>query len=87
MARLARFKVSDADAWYHMHSRIAGCRGEFPLSEQLPRRKLIELLQHYSKAYFCEIAAFSVMGSHYHVVSKFNKIKQVSQAGTRIKQE
>ena len=65
MARVARFKVSNQDAWYHLHSRIAGCRGEYPLSEKLPTRKLIELIEHFSKIYFCSVAAFSVMGSHF----------------------
>jgi len=73
MARLARFKAADAAAWYHVHGRVAGCRGEFPLSEPLAQRRLMELLQRYCTAYFCQAAAFSVMGTHYHLVVHFDK--------------
>jgi len=29
MARLARFKISDQEAWYHVHSRITGIKGKY----------------------------------------------------------
>jgi len=70
---MARFKAVDTAAWYHIHSRVAGCRGEYPLSEPLAQRNLMELLQHYCTAYFCQAAAFSVMGTHYHLVVHFDQ--------------
>ena len=46
MARVARLKFSERDVWYHIHSRIAGCRGEFPLSKPAPTRCLIQTIEH-----------------------------------------
>jgi len=81
--RLARYKVTGQDAWYHIHCRISGSRGEFPLSEALPTRKFVELLRRFSQIYFCEVAAFSVMGNHYHLVVKFQHLESISETGAR----
>ena len=85
MARVARLKFSEQDAWYHLHSRIAGHRGDFGLSEVVPTRKLIETIEHFSKIYFCEVASFSVMGNHYHLVVKFEAALAVSREDLRAK--
>ncbi len=79
MARVARWKVSGVAAWYHIHSRIAGHRGEFPLSERATTRRLVDTIRHYSSIYFCEVAAFSVMGNHYHMVVRFDEPAEVSR--------
>jgi putative transposase len=83
MARFARFKMTDRDAWYHIHNRIAGCRGEYPLSEAVPTRKLIEIIEHFSRIYFCQVAAFSVMGNHFRLVAKFESPRSVDQRQLR----
>ena len=77
MARTARWKVSGVEAWYHVHARIAGHRGEFPLSNTLVRRKLLEIIEHFSGIYFCQVAAFAVMGNHYHLVVRFEPKRAV----------
>jgi len=79
MARVARLKFSGHDTWYHVHSRIAGCRGEFPLSEPAPTRHLIETIEHFTRIYFCEVAGFSVMGNHYHLVVRFDAERLVDR--------
>ena len=79
MARVARFKILDNDAWYHLYSRIAGRRDHYPLSEETSSRKLIGTFEHFSSIYFCEVAAFSVMGSHYHFVIKFEAQRPVEK--------
>ena len=79
MARVARFKILDNDAWHHLHSRIAGRRGYYPLSEEASTRKLIDTFEHFTRIYFCEVSAFSVMGSHYHFVIKFEKPRPVER--------
>lgn len=79
MARVARLKISEQDAWYHLHSRVAGRRGEYGLSEGASTRRLIEIIRHFSGIYFCEVAAFSVMGNHYHLVVKFDAARAVSR--------
>ena len=73
MPRIGRIKFSNSDAWYHLYSRIAAHKGEYPLSEVAPTRRLIDLIKHYSAIYFCEVAAFCVMGNHYHLVVKFDE--------------
>jgi len=72
-------KVSGREAWYHVHSRIAGRRGEFVLSEPASTRRLISILEHYSGIYFCQVAAFAVMGNHYHLVVKLEAPRPVSR--------
>jgi len=83
VARVARLKFSDRDTWYHLHSRIAGHRGEYPLAAELPRRRLIETIEHFSRIYYCEVAAFSVMGNHYHLVVRFDGEREVGREELR----
>ncbi len=77
MARMARFKISEEESWYHIHSRISGSRGEYPLAKPLAQRTLMETIKHYSKAYFCEIASVTIMGNHYHLICRFDCPKEV----------
>ena len=42
-------------------------------------RRLIQLIEHYSAIYFCEVAAFCVLGSHYHLIAKFDGLREVSR--------
>ena len=79
MARVARFKILNNDAWYHLYSRIAGFRGHYPLSEAAPTRKLIDTIEHYTRIYFCEVAAFTVLGNHYHMVARFEAPRPVEE--------
>jgi len=83
MARKTRFKFNETDAWYHLYSRIAAHRGVYPLSGAVPTRRLIGLIDHFSAIYFCEVAAFCVMGSHYHLVTKFDQARKVSRKELR----
>jgi len=79
MARLARLKFTDRDMWYHLYSRAAGHRGEYPLLKPVARRRLLETIEHFSGIYFCEVAAFSVMGNHYHLVMRFEGEREVAR--------
>jgi len=40
----------------------------------------MELLQHYCTAYFCQAAAFSVMGTHYHLIVHFDQPTSVPRS-------
>ena len=71
MARMARIKAEDQAAAYHLYGRIAGVEGDYSLAKPLCRKKLIELIKHYSEAYCSQVAALCVMGSHYHMVVQF----------------
>ena len=59
MARVPRIKIESGEAWYHVHARVAGHKGEYPLAKPLVMRRLIDTIEHYSRIYFCEVAAFS----------------------------
>ena len=83
MARMARFKISDEEAWYHVHSRTAGVKGEYVLSKPLARKRLMDLIQHYSQAYFCEVAGVTVMGNHWHGIFQFSQAYEVSDEELR----
>ncbi|NOZ93747.1 MAG: hypothetical protein GXP47_03265 [Acidobacteria bacterium] len=87
MARLARLKLSHHDTWYHLHSRIAGHRGEYVLDDELCRRRLIGIIEHYSSIYFCQVAALCVMGNHYHLVLRFEAEREVSRKELRVRAE
>ena len=71
MARMARVKLEGAEGWYHVHCQVAGHKGEYVLADPLCRKKLIDLLKFYTKAYCCELASFSIMGNHWHGVLHF----------------
>ena len=71
MARLSRLKISEQESWYHLHCRVAGAKDDYILADPLVQRKLIEMIKHFSSAYFCDVAGFSVMGTHYHLIARF----------------
>jgi REP element-mobilizing transposase RayT len=77
MARMMRLKNTSVATWYHLHARIAGRKGEYPLADPLAQRKLIETIRRYAAVYFCEVAAFAVMGNHYHLVLQFEAEREV----------
>ncbi len=83
MPRIGRIKFTGADSWYHVYSRVAAYKGEYPLSGAVPMRRLIETIRHFSEIYFCEVAAFCVMGNHYHLVVKFERSRQVDRRELR----
>ncbi len=79
MPRLRRMKRSMCDTWYHLYARVAGRKGEYPLGNHLARRYLVETIRHFASIYFCEVAAFCVMGNHYHLVVRFDAIREVER--------
>jgi putative transposase len=79
MARMRRLKVLDGEGWYHVYSRAACEKGVYPLEKELCRKKLVQFLKYYSRAYFCDIAAFCIMGNHYHMVVKFASPRKLSK--------
>ena len=51
MARQARLKVKDGQAWYHLYASVATHRGDYPLQKRLAREHLLQLVQFYAAAY------------------------------------
>ncbi len=80
MPRLARLKIQGGeDGWYHLYSRIAGKGGEYPLEDFRCRTKMTELFKFYANAYCCGVSAYSIMGSHWHLVVRFEKIRKLGK--------
>ncbi len=75
-----RFKQTRFAAFYHVYSRIAGSPADRPLQQPNCRRKLLALIQHYTRAYCCEVAAFALMGNHYHLILRFDPKSQLPPA-------
>ena len=75
---MAKIKVEGESAAYHLYGRIAGVKGEYALTKPLCRKTLIDLIRHYAQAYCCDVAAYSVMGTHYHLVVQFEACRTQS---------
>ncbi|HHQ48384.1 MAG TPA: hypothetical protein ENK19_05810 [Acidobacteria bacterium] len=68
MARVDRLRIVGVETWRHVYGRVVGRRGEYPLAQDEAQRYLIALIERLSSVYFVEVAAFVVMGDHYHMV-------------------
>jgi hypothetical protein len=75
---MARIKMEGESAAYHVYGRVCGFQGEFPLVKPLCRKTLIALMRHYAGGYCCRVAAFNVMGTHYHAVIQFEAYRNLS---------
>lgn len=47
---------------------MGGPRSDYPLNITACRRSLIDIFELYSRVFCCDVAAFSVMGNHYHLL-------------------
>jgi REP element-mobilizing transposase RayT len=79
MPRLPRIKVEDQDGWYHLWNCANGQKRAFPLQDDVVRAEFIRILKFYARIYFCGVAAFQVMGSHFHLVLRFDKPRPLSR--------
>ena len=73
MARNARIKVRDNEAWYHLYAKSSGTKDDFPFNEPGATKKMIEIIKHFTSVYCCDIACYCIMGNHYHLVVRFEK--------------
>ena len=78
MARTARHKSTEA-AFYHLTNRVAGDPDWFPFKNDQARRKLQNLMLFYVNAYRCRLAAFQIMGNHFHFIVHFEKPRALSR--------
>jgi len=79
MARLARNLNPKAGGLFHVRACVAGFVGDFPLQEPENARKLTDLIRRYTRLYFCSVPAFTVLGSHYHLVLRFEAYRKLSR--------
>jgi len=78
MPRTARHKSSEA-AFYHITNRVAGRPDWFPLGNHQARRKFLDMMLFYVNAYRCRLAAFQIMGNHFHFIVHFEKPRPLSR--------
>ena len=78
MPRTARHKSSEA-AFYHLTNRVTGWTDWFPFEDQRARRKLLDMMLFYVSVYRCRLAAFQIMGNHFHFVVHFEKPRSLSR--------
>jgi hypothetical protein len=71
MARMPRVKNHGEAGWYHLYARAAGVEGEYPLESPECRRKLASIIERFTRVYQCCMAAFCIMGDHWHTVIHF----------------
>jgi len=78
MARTARHKSTEA-AFYHLTNRVAGRPDWFPFRNRQARRKLLDMILFYVRVYRCRLAAFQIMGNHFHFIVHFEKPRPLSR--------
>ena len=83
MPRLARIKPQGRPQIYHLYNRIAGPPGDYPMLEHQSRQLFHDILFFYSGIYFCTLAAFAILGNHYHLVVLFQAFLELPRAELR----
>jgi REP element-mobilizing transposase RayT len=82
--RRARHK-SEEEAFYHICTRIAGTRGRYPLQERRASRKLLRTIRFFVQVYCSRLAAFEILGNHYHFIVFLEKFRTLSRQELREK--
>ena len=83
MARTPRIKIGDQDTFYHVTARVVGTPDWFPFADSAARNKLLSLIRKYTRAYFCQVASFSLMSNHYHLLVGFEAARKLSREELR----
>ena len=78
MPRLARVK-SEVGGWYHLCCRVGGPKDEYPLNNTACRRRLIDVFEHFSRVFCCDVGAFSIMGNHIHLLVRMDFPQEMSR--------
>jgi putative transposase len=83
MPRLPRLKPAGRTQSYHLYNRLAGEPGFYPLQQAGAREMFLEILLFYAGIYFCSLAAFAIMGNHYHVLAQFEAFRILTRVELR----
>lgn len=84
MPRQPRLKTPELDTCYHVRSRVAGSLHWYPLQEPAVQEFFLRLLRRLVSLYFCELASFALLGSHYHLVLRFAAYRKLSRRRLRL---
>ena len=80
MGRMARVKIEQGEAYYHLYSHTACYNNELPLDNKLCRKKIIDTIHFLSQIYCCQVLGFCVMGNHYHLLVHMEEHKEISKS-------
>ena len=76
MPRGPRHKSQDA-TFYHLLCRVAGDPRYFPFRKRAAARKFLSLFEFYLQLYFCRLASFELMDTHYHSIVYFEQFREL----------
>ncbi len=79
MARLARNLNPKAGGLFHIRACVAGFIGDFPLQKPENARQLAALIHRFTSLYSCSVGSFNILGSHYHLVLRFQAYRKLSR--------
>lgn len=79
MARQPRLKTLHLDTCYHVRSRVTGDQHWYPFQEPAVQHFFLNLLRSLVSHYFCELASFNLLGTHYHLVIFFKAYRKLSR--------
>lgn len=77
--RLARKVRLDRAATYHLFARTVGCLGDRPLADPDAAAYLTVLCRRYTGAYRCQLAAFQILGNHFHLAVRFEAYRPLNR--------
>jgi hypothetical protein len=77
MPRIRRHK-SQQSTFYHLYNRVAGDPNDHPFQDPVAAQKFLSLCETYLDLYFCCLAAFELMGNHYHLVVFVEQFRELS---------
>ncbi len=79
--RVARLLDDSGEAWYHVYNRVACDKDKMPLSDREDARDaFVRYLNFYTAAYCCEVATYTVMGNHYHLILRMQPFKKLDRS-------
>jgi len=59
---------------------VAGFPRYYPLKDPLAGQRLLNTILFYVSAYCCEIAAYTIMGNHYHLILFIKEFTKLSRS-------
>ena len=77
MPRSRRHK-SQQSTFYHLYNRVAGDPHDYPFEDPAAAQKFLSLCETYLDLYFCCLAAFELLGNHYHLVVFVEQFRELS---------
>lgn len=77
--RLPRIKTPDRVTTYHIRARISGPRRWYPLQKQVVRSFIIRCVNRFLKLYFCRLVDLDIMGTHIHLIVRFEPYRKLSR--------